>query len=201
MALLIVPDNKLLQIMKGCLQGIVSYQKELYTCYFGFGYNTCKRYLWNEDESLESTHDGFLKIYNRLETFQCPEAHIERSLKPWMQRIFARTAIDYLRRQKGKNLVSLGEGEETELVYTGEISTETSLSYKELLELIARLSPAYRLVFNLYVIDGFSHGEIAGMMGITEGASRANLVKARLNLQKWIQEESGQKKLYGKTAI
>lgn len=202
MAVVIVPDAKLLSVLNGCLANDRSSQKEFYAAYFGFGHNVCKRYLWDDNDTLDATHDGFLKIYVALKAFECPGSQIERSLKPWLRIIFARTSIDHLRSKAKMRWLELPEVEDQELPaasHTAQI--ESHLSHKEILEMISRLSPVYRAVFNLHVIDGFTHPEIAAMLQISEGASRSNLAKARKNLQQWLNAEQLQNVQYGRTAV
>ena len=201
MAVVIVPDSKLKVILDGCIKHERASLKDLYAAYYGFGFNVCKRYLRSEEITLEATHDGFIKIYNGLPDFKRPEVHIEKGLKPWMRKIFARTGIDHLRRSKSEEWSTLSETMIEEIQLVNNELAESRYSFKQLLELVGTLSPVYRSVFNLYVMDGFSHAEIAGMLGISESSSRSNLAKARANLQKWLKAENFQNKEYGRTAV
>lgn len=147
----------------------------------------CLRYIRDRDSAEEVIQEGFIKIFDKLEAFD-----YKGSFEGWMRRIIANTAIDTIRKQKRDPFLTdkdedfkLGaidpiiEREETEFVG---IKAELAL------EAINKLSPAYRAVFNLYVIEEYTHKEIAEILGISEGTSKSNLAKAKLNLQKVLKE-------------
>lgn len=140
----------------------------------------CIRYTKREDEAILVLNDGFLKVFGNITRFDT-----ERPFKPWFRRILVNSAINYVKKQeKFKKQVSMEEA--------GHISIAedilSRLSYRELMQMVQSLSAAYRTVFNLYVIDGFKHEEIAQMLGISIGASKSNLFKARAKLQDMIEE-------------
>ena len=136
---------------------------------------------------MEVVNDGFLKIYRELHQFNAVYENYEASLKGWMKRIMVNTAIDHFRKSSKNYLVNEISEEHFEITDAQETSIN-KLSYKEILEIIQRLSPVYRAVFNLHVIDGFTHEEIASQLNIAVGTSKSNLAKARMNIQKMLRE-------------
>jgi len=145
------------------------------------------RYCNNKDDTMEVVNDGFLKIYRELPNFKPAHNNFDASLKGWMKKIFIHTAIDNYRKNKKNYLV--GEMEDAHFEMAGAQETAIDkMSYIEIIEMVQRLSPVYRTVFNLFVIDGFKHDEIAAQLHITTGTSKSNLAKARANIQKMISE-------------
>lgn len=128
-------------------------------------------------EATEVLNEGFLKIFTKLEMYDP-----KKSLKGWIRRIMINTAIDYYR--KNNNPFSKSEGLEDSLKVSTQEAIISKLSYQEIVTEIQALTPGYRTVFNLYVIDGFNHEEIAKQLGISVGTSKSNLFKARAILQK-----------------
>jgi len=155
--------------------------------FYGFAMSICMRYCNTKDEAMEVVNDGFLKIYRELHQFNAVYENYEASLKGWMKRIMVNTAIDHFRKSSKNYLVNEISEEHFEITDAQETSIN-KLSYKEILEIIQRLSPVYRAVFNLHVIDGFTHEEIASQLNIAVGTSKSNLAKARMNIQKMLRE-------------
>ena len=136
------------------------------------------RYCNNTDDASEIVNDGFLKIYRALGSFNPQYTDVEASLKGWMKRIMINTAIDHLRKNNQRFLVA----EIFDNHFNIADETETSIdqmSYKEIIAIVQKLSPVYRAVFNLFVIDGYKHEEIAEKLKISVAASNSNLSKAR----------------------
>jgi len=179
--------HDLLHIIRGCLQANRDSQKIFYEMFYGYSMSICMRYCKREDDLVEIVNDGFLKIFKALSSFNPRHANVESSLKGWMKRIMINTAIDHLR--KNKHEFNITEVAENHFNIPGEVETSIEqMTYKEIIAVIQRLSPVYRIVFNLYVIDGFKHEEIARQLGISVGASKSNLAKARMNIQKMLKE-------------
>ena len=179
------PD--LLHIIQGCLRANRGSQKEFYELFYGYAMGICLRYCTNHDDAIEITNDGFLKIYKALHTFNPQHSNVEASLKGWMKRIMINTAIDHLRKNNQRFLIA----EISDHHFDTEDAVETSvdrMTYKEILAVIQQLSPVYRTVFNLHVLDGYKHEEIARQLKISVGASKSNLAKARMNIQKMLKE-------------
>jgi RNA polymerase sigma-70 factor (ECF subfamily) len=147
----------------------------------------CMRYCNRQDDGEEIVNDGFLKVFKALHSFNPQYTNVEASLKGWMKRIMINTAIDYLRKNNQRFLVA----EIFDNHFSIADETETSIdrmTYKEIIAIVQKLSPVYRTVFNLFVIDGYKHEEIAQQLKISVGASKSNLSKARLNIKKMLQE-------------
>jgi RNA polymerase sigma factor (sigma-70 family) len=136
-------------------------------------------------------NDGFVKVFRGIVLFECKESEVEKVLMGWMRRIMVNTAIDELRRSNMMpEIGGLPEyiWEETDK----STNADQALLYKELINEIKKLPPSYRTVFNMYVIDGFSHQEIADALGISTGTSKSSLSKARVHLQKFINKNSAE---------
>ena len=130
-------------------------------------------------------NDGFVKIFLKLNRFHCDQPdHLEMILMGWMRTIMINTAIDRLR--KDSFLPEIGELDETVWIEDKGQTSDQSLLYKEVIKEIKKLPPVYRAVFNMYVIDGFTHQEIATQLKIAVGTSKSNLSKARVLLQKFL---------------
>jgi RNA polymerase sigma-70 factor (ECF subfamily) len=145
------------------------------------------RYCTNPDDAAEVLNDGFLKIFRALDSFNPQYSDIEASLKGWMKRIMINTAIDHLRKNHQRFLVAEIFDNHFNIVDATETSID-KMTYQEILLVVQRLSPVYRTVFSLFVIDGYKHEEIAQQLKISVGASKSNLSKARINIKKMLQE-------------
>ncbi|MEM1323915.1 MAG: RNA polymerase sigma factor [Bacteroidota bacterium] len=150
-------------------------QKKLYEEYYGKMMGVCLRYANNHDDALDILHEGFIKIFRHIAKYE-PGT----SLNAWIRRIMVNTSIDYYRKSIRRRTEDIEQA-----YHLGDASADavSQCSEKEILAAVQTLSPAYRAVFNLYVIEGYSHKEIADRLDITESTSRSNLVKARLKLK------------------
>lgn len=144
------------------------------------------RYIYHYDKAVDVVNDGFVKVFRNFEKFQFRDMeNLEMVLMGWMRMIMVNTAIDHLR--KNNFLPEIGDiSESTWAQEDKSQSSDQLLLYKELIKEIKKLPPSYRTVFNLYVIDGLTHQEIANLLGISVGTSKSNLSKARVILQKII---------------
>lgn len=162
-------------LIKGCLESSRRAQEELYRRYSPRMYAVCLRYAGNGEEAADILQEGFIKVFKKLESFRG-----DGSFEGWMRRIFVNTAIEHFRRKR--YLVPVTEKEENTI--EGDYSTALdNLGAKDIMALIQELSPGYRTVFNLYVVEGYTHKEIADMMGISEGTSKSQLSRAKVILQ------------------
>ena len=150
-------------------------QKMLYEDHYPKMMGVCLRYAGSQDEALDILHEGFIKVFRNLNKYE-PGT----SLYSWIRRIMVNTAIDYYRKMVRRRTDDI---ETAYSVSSNDADALSQLSEQEILGAIQELSPAYRAVFNLYIIEGYSHKEIANLLGITESTSRSNLVKARIKLQ------------------
>lgn len=159
-------------------------QRRLYGQFHGFAMGICLRYARDRDQALEAANDGFVKVFRDLPRFD-PARHpddVPGSFRGWLKRIMVHTAIDHYRANERHQHQQ--ELDDATLNQADQAATPLDkLSYDELLGLVQRLPPAYRAVFNLAVIDGFGHEEIAEQLRISVGTSKSNLFKARAHLR------------------
>jgi RNA polymerase sigma factor (sigma-70 family) len=179
------PD--LVNIIQGCVNAKRESQKMLYQHYYGYSMGICMRYCSSEEDAEEILNDGFLKVFKALDSFNPQFSDIEASFKGWIKRIMINTAIDHLRKNNKRFLVVEIFDNHFNIADETETSIE-KMTYQEILAVVQKLTPVYRTVFNLFVIDGFKHEEIAEQLKITVGASKSNLSKARMNIKKMLQE-------------
>ena len=178
--------DELLNIMKGCMDNDASSQKMLYEKYLPYALRISYRYVHSFENAAHAANDAFVKIFKNFKRFEIRDyEHVESMLLGWIRRIVINASIDYMGRE---NLVSGNSALHHEnWEHKGTTNGgENQLVYKELIALIRKLSPAYRVVFNLNVIDGYTHQEIANILGISVGTSKSNLSKARAFLQKYL---------------
>ena len=163
-------------LISACIRKERWAQQELYETNYGMLMGVCLRYSNVEEDALDILHEGFIKIFKNIGKYK-----LGTSLSAWMRRIVINTAIDYYRKKVRRRTSNIEEAYE---LSTNEADAISMCSAKEIMEAIQLLSTTYRAVFNLYVIEGYPHKDIAGMLGITESTSRSNLVKARSKLKK-----------------
>ncbi len=168
-----------LQIIAGCKEQKREAQKMLYEKYSRTMYSICLRYSSDQDSAKDLLQDGFIKVFAHIGSFQ-----EKGSFEGWLKRIFINLALENLR--KKKNIIETSDDLQN-LPDMMDDSTEDSDMYKisetELLNMVQSLPRGYSAVFNLYAIEDYSHKEIAEMMGISEGTSRSQYVRARQILQ------------------
>lgn len=186
-----VSENaKLTELLAGCRQNDRDCQKELYYLLKGFAMKICMRYTNTFEESEEVMNEAFMKLYKNVNQFdETRHTELLISLKGWFKRILVNTCIDHYRKHKSSVNGHILTKESETLADRSESGIDV-LSYKEILDAIRHLSPGYRAVFNLFVIEGLSHEEISKKLGISVGASKSNLSKARDNLRKLLFQKS-----------
>ncbi len=171
-----MPDIK--NIIKGCLAGNRRDQELLYRRHAARLYAVCLQYSGNDDEARDILQEGFIKIFENLIHYK----H-EGSFEGWMHRIVVNTALEKFRSKH-----NLYRVDDIDLIPEPDAAPETEdysgLEAVDLLDIIRELPPKYRMVFNLFAIEGYSHKEISQMVNISEGTSKSNLSRARIILQK-----------------
>jgi RNA polymerase sigma-70 factor (ECF subfamily) len=175
------------QIIKGCIKNDHKYQRIFYEQYRGYALKIVFRYIYRYEKAVDVSNDGFVKIFANFSKFKTDADDIEKVLMGWIKRIMINVSIDELR----KNNMTPEIGGIPEWVWDVPDNSQDAsqlLLYKDLIILIKELPPAYRAVFNLYVIDGYTHSEIADLLKIAIGTSKSNLSKARIILQKNIKK-------------
>lgn len=143
----------------------------------------CDRYAGNQDDAVEILNDGFLKIFREIHHYKPAYSDVISSFKGWLRKIMVYTSIDHFRKNQKHQVVTQLDP----IVYQVQSVSEDALekiTYEEIIRSVQLLSPGYRTVFNLFVIEGWSHDEIAEHLGISAGTSKSNLSKARRQLQK-----------------
>jgi RNA polymerase sigma-70 factor (ECF subfamily) len=182
----IIEDLK--DIVDGCLKGDRRSQETLFKMFYGKMLAVCSRYISDKDTAQEVLQEGFIKVFDKLEVFD-----FKGSFEGWVRRIIVNTAIDSIRKAKRAPVLK-DKDTDFKMDSTDQMEESESLQLTELkasiaLEAIGKLSPGYRAVFNLFVIEEYSHKEIAEMLGISEGTSKSNLSKAKMNLKRILTDE------------
>jgi RNA polymerase sigma-70 factor (ECF subfamily) len=166
------------KLIEGCVAGKREMQRNLYDLYSKKMMAVCLRYAPTTFEAEDIMQEAFVKVFSNIEKFKrdCP-------LEYWIRKIMVNTALKHLR---AKQLLTVShEAEEVNNLASQDFSL-TGYSLDELLGMIQSLAPRYRMVFNLYAIEGYNHKEIGEMLGITEGTSKSQYSRARAILQSMI---------------
>jgi RNA polymerase sigma factor (sigma-70 family) len=175
--------------IRGCALNNRESQKKIYSSFYGYAMTICHRYTTHEEDAIEILNDGFLKVFIEVYRFKPAYADTVSSFKGWLRKIMIYTAIDHFR--KNQKHQAVGELNETYMhVPDNHEDAIDKISYEEILAAIRFLTPGYRTVLNLFIIEGFSHEEIAKELGISVGTSKSNLAKARKQLQKIIFQQN-----------
>src|SRR5688572_22530797 len=157
------------------MEGDRRMQEELYRRFSPRMYAVCLRYAGSAEEAEDILQEGFIKIFKKLDSFRG-----DGSFEGWVRRIFVNTAIEHFRRKR--YLQPVTEKEEN-TIEGKSLSALDGLAEKDILGLVRQLSPGYRTVFNMYVVEGYTHKEIGDMLGISEGTSKSQLSRAKVILQ------------------
>jgi RNA polymerase sigma-70 factor (ECF subfamily) len=159
----------------GCQEGNPGAQRELYDMFKSKMFAVCLRYAGNHNDAEDVLQDGFLKVFEKIGQFS-----FKGAFEGWIRKIMVNTALEKYRvhyqvTQMNENLAEVEQENETD--------PGSDIDAGELIRIIQELSPKYRIVFNLYALEGYSHKEISDMLQITEGTSKSNLSRARAILQ------------------
>lgn len=172
------PSNQIFSdtdLIEGCRQQNRKMQYELYQRFASKMYGVCLRYAGSTEEAEDILQEGFIKVFNKIGSFRG-----EGSFEGWVRRIFVNTAIEHFRK---KNYLQPITDREENSVEGNYLSVLDNLAEKDIVGLVQQLSPGYRTVFNMYVVEGYTHREIAEALGISEGTSKSQLSRAKLILQ------------------
>lgn len=170
-------------IIKGCLEGNLKHQELLYTMHKSKMMGVCLRYSNNREEAQDILHDGFMDVFSSIKNYRG-----EGPFLGWMTRIFIYKCIKANKQWEMRKSDNGFEALQNQQ-YDEQSDIISTLSVKEIINLIQGLSPGYRTVFNLYVIEGYSHKEIALLMDISESTSKSQLSRAKIILQQKIIEQ------------
>lgn len=174
-------------LLKECRRGKAASQEELYRRFASAMYGLCLQYASSEEDAQDIMQEGFIKVFGKLDQVKNPSA-----LPGWIRRIMINTALEKYRSQVILQRVDEVKEEFDEL--SGEEALDR-ITCEELVGLIQTLTPRYRMVFNLYAIEGYSHQEISDELGISVGTSKSNLSRARVILQEKV------KNMYGSALV
>lgn len=173
-------EQELHELIGGCVKQDRKCQKMLYKAFYGFSMAICLRYTGDRDEAAEVLNTGFLKVFTHIKTYD-----VTRPFKGWLGKIMTNVSIDHYR--ANLKMAYSEDLDKAEHLSDGELA-DRKLNYDDLLAMVQKLPQAYRTVFNLFAIDGYSHDEIGEMLGINAGTSKSNLHKARQKLKQMIQD-------------
>lgn len=166
-------------LIKGCIDGDRQMQQLLYQRFSSKMYGVCLRYSENTEDANDILQEGFIKVYKNLKKFRS-----EGSFEGWVRRIFVNTSIEHFRKKiKLYNVTGVQEN----TIEDGNIDALDSLAAKDIMNVINQLSPGYKVVFNMHIIEGYSHKEIADILGISEGTSKSQLARAKGVLKKLLE--------------
>lgn len=180
--------SEIREIIKGCLEGSRRDQELLYRRHAPKLYGVCMQYSGNDDEAKDILQEGFIKIFQNLQNYK-----FEGSFEGWMRRITVNTALEkYRHHNKLYKVEDINQIAETDC--ESDTDDYNRLEAADLLGIIRELPPKYRMVFNLFAIEGYSHKEISKMVNISEGTSKSNLSRARVILQRRVGSYTGIKK-------
>lgn len=171
-------------MLQGCIAGDRIAQAKLYQLYAARMLGVCMWYAKNREEAEEILHDGFMRVFTYLKTYRG-----RGSLEGWIRSIMVNAAL-FRYRNKSARLQPVLPMDLAPPHLADEASVLSGMAVKELVLLVQSLTPAYRLVFTLHVLEGWKHREIAEMLGISEGTSKSNLSAARIQLQQALARET-----------
>jgi RNA polymerase sigma factor (sigma-70 family) len=163
-------------LVKGCKRGDHHAQQRLFDLYSGRMYGVCSRYVKNTMQAEDILVMGFTKVFEKISQFKG-----EGSFEGWVRRIMVNESLSYLRKTRTMVIETDLEKADREPDYD---RLSDHLEAQDLLKMIEQLPAGYRIVFNMYAIDGYCHKEIAEALGISENTSKSQLSRARLYLQK-----------------
>ena len=167
-------------VIEGCKKGKQRYQEELYHMLAPKMYGLCLKYANDRDDAKDIMQDAFIKVFQKIDQYS-----EKGSFEGWVRRIMVNTALEKYRSQ----VDTFSLDERMPLSDEGlQSSVIENLTADDLLGLVQTLTPQYRMVFNLYAIEGYNHKEIGEMLGISEGTSKSNLSRARVILQEKVKE-------------
>lgn len=167
------------ELVSGCQKEQPKYQRALYKQYYRKMYGVCLRYTDNADDAQDILQEAFIKVFKHIKKFRS-----QGSLEGWIRRIMIHTSIEHYRKNSRYFMVDVNEARGLEV----EMDAITNMSRDEILRLVQNLPPGYRTVFNLYVIEGYSHKEISVTLNISEGTSKSQLSRAKGLLKQQIQQ-------------
>lgn len=172
------------EIIEGCRRGRPPAQEALYRRHWPFAMSVCLRYAPTREDALEVAHDAFLNAFRALDRFERG-----RPFRPWFRRVLVRCAVDHHRSTRRHRRTVETAADPPEVAAPAAVLD--ALQADDVLRLLAALSADERAVFNLYEVEGYSHDEIAGLLGVAPGTSRSHLARAKRRLRALYHEHHG----------
>lgn len=172
-------------VVKGCREQNPLSQKQLYQQFAGKMMGICVRYCQNVELAKDAMQEGFVKVFKHIDSFNG-----KSKVDTWMTRIMINTTLNQIKKHKRYDLIEDNESTSDFINNQHDVSPDsiTALSHAELLDMLHELPDGYRIVFNLYAVEGYNHREIGEQLGISEGTSKSQLNRARKQLQKLVTE-------------
>ena len=173
-------EQELTIIVEKCKKQDRLSQRKIYEMFYGKMMAVCLRYARNSDDAKDILQDGFIKAFNKIDRYS-----FEGSFEGWLKRIIVNTAIDSYRRKKREVTIADDSLIKDDAIIDDEVTNKyEGLSINDIVDAMQQLSPGYRSVFNLYVMEGLTHKEIAETLNVSEGTSKSNFAKAKSNIKK-----------------
>ena len=169
-----------ISLIKACSNGDSKAFRKIYEIHSGTMYSICLRYMNNEDEAKDALQEGFIKVFKNISKFK-----FTGSFEGWMKRIFVNSSIELIRKRKMH--LDVSELNSNELPLTAKIETG-SMDAEKMMTLVQQLPEGYRTVFNMFIVDGYSHKEISDYLDISQSTSKTQLFKARKQLREWLKD-------------
>ena len=174
--------EELNEVIKQCIKKEKKGQELFFKHFYGKMMVVCSRYARDSDEAQDILQDAFMKVFDNLQKYE-----VTGSIEGWVRRIFTNTAIDHYRKNKNKFNIEEDGRIEDEDSYYNELEENDSVYSRikpnDILEAMEQLSPAYKMVFNLYAIENHTHQEVAEILDISPGTSKSNYAKARVKIK------------------
>lgn len=188
-----IENKQLVQLVNGCIRNDRAAQRKLYEMYYGKMMGVCLRYANDSNQAKDILQDGFIKVFGNLDRY-----NFNGSFEGWVRRIIVNTAIDYFRKKRSSHVLLLSddqaiegfEEDVEELEFEINPDSKPEFTMQDVVEAMHELSPAYRTVFNLFVLENKSHLEIAEELNISVGTSKSNFSKAKVNIRKILLRKS-----------
>jgi RNA polymerase sigma factor (sigma-70 family) len=183
-----IEQDKLRELVSGCVRNDRKCQQQVYKMFYSKMMGVCLRYASDSDQAKDILQDGFIKVFGNL-----PKYSFEGSFEGWVRRIMVNTAIDYFRKSRTSNVLLMPDENDMERLQQDteedddfELEVEEVVEYNmdDVVNAMQQLSPAYRAVFNLFVVESMSHQDISESLGISIGTSKSNFAKAKKNIRK-----------------
>ncbi len=174
-------NTELVNIIKGCQKGNYTCQKKLYDSYASLMYAICLRYLKNHDDASDCLQDAFVIVYDKIKDYQTigKDEELKKTFVGWLKRIQINVCLMFIRKQKKNYFIERFEDERFDIEDEQEEEGFFDVSPQKLFDLITKLPDGYRMVLNMYILDGYSHQEIADLLSISVGTSKSQLARAK----------------------